>query len=339
MYQIDIGDVLPSSGPTGGKTIAWPPASLENDPMPHDFQQLTWDPRLEDDCRQIVRLAIREDLNQGYDWTTVALVPESGVGQAAIVAREGGVAAGLAAIPTILQETDANLQWTPHLNDSSVLLPGTQLGVLAGSARDLLTLERTILNLVGHLCGIASLTSRYVAATAGTSARIYDTRKTSLGHRRLEKYAVRCGGGYNHRTGLFDAVLIKDNHLAFGHLDAEQRFTPSRAVQAAREFIQETLPPGGLPMLVEIEVDSLDQFQEVLPAQPDIVLLDNMSCEQLATAVIMRNRMAPNLQLEASGGVNLQTLPSIARTGVDRISVGALTHSARCLDIGLDWHR
>lgn len=305
--------------------------------MNHDFQQLAWDAHLEDDCRHLVRLAIREDLNQGYDWTTVALVPEVGRGEATIVAREKGVASGLAAIPTILHETDADLQWTAELSDGSPLHPGSQLGVLRGSARDLLTLERTILNLVGHLCGIATLTDRYVRLTAGTSARIYDTRKTSLGHRRLEKYAVRCGGGHNHRTGLYDAILIKDNHLAFGHIDAQQRFTPAQAVHVAREFIAQTLPPNASSMLVEIEVDSLAQLEEVLPAGPDIVLLDNMTCDQLSTAVTLRNRIAPNVELEASGGVNLESLPGICRTGVERVSVGALTHSARCLDIGLDW--
>ncbi|HTN74228.1 MAG TPA: nicotinate-nucleotide diphosphorylase (carboxylating), partial [Pirellulaceae bacterium] len=192
----------------------------------------------------------------------------------------------------------------------------------------------------GQLSGIASLTRAYVEAIAGTKARIYDTRKTTPGWRRLEKYAVRCGGGTNHRTGLFDAVLIKDNHLALASAcpDAPAR-TPAEAVAVARKFLDTMVDDREqrVAMLVEIEVDSLEQFAQVLPEQPDIILLDNMTPALLRSAVEQRDASGLAVQLEASGGVNLGTVRAIAESGVDRISVGALTHSAACLDIGLDW--
>ncbi|NQU23943.1 MAG: nicotinate-nucleotide diphosphorylase (carboxylating), partial [Candidatus Nealsonbacteria bacterium] len=180
-----------------------------------------------------------------------------------------------------------------------------------------------------------------VEAVAGTGARIYDTRKTTPGWRRLVKYAVRCGGGWNHRSALHDAVLIKDNHLALG-ADTEVdgptsgRFSPAEAVAKARRFLQEHGSEAG-EMIVEIEVDSLDQLDEVLPAAPDLILLDNMPPAVLREAVTRRNACKASIELEASGGVNLETVTEIARAGVDRISVGALTHSARCLDVALDW--
>jgi nicotinate-nucleotide pyrophosphorylase (carboxylating) len=202
----------------------------------------------------------------------------------------------------------------------------------------MLTAERLTLNLLGKLSGIATLTRKYVEAVSGTSAKIYDTRKTTLGWRRLEKYAVRCGGGQNHRTGLFDAILIKDNHLAFGR-DNEKPFTPAEAVTQSRQFLNLHADSFGLepfPM-IEIEVDTLQQFQEVLLAEPNIVLLDNMTPSLLVQAVEIRNRTAPGVELEASGGINLKTVEAVAKTGVERISVGALTHSAVALDLGLDW--
>jgi nicotinate-nucleotide pyrophosphorylase (carboxylating) len=199
----------------------------------------------------------------------------------------------------------------------------------------MLTCERPLLNLIGRLCGIATLTREYVRRVEGTAARIYDTRKTTLGWRRLEKYAVHCGGGRNHRTGLFDAILIKDNHLA---LSAEKNLSPAGAVQAARNFLaQLDAQYVTKDMLVEVEIDSLDQLDAVLAAAPDIVLLDNMSTEKLRAAVTRRNELAPQIELEASGGVTLETVGEIALTGVERISIGALTHSATSLDLGLDW--
>jgi nicotinate-nucleotide pyrophosphorylase (carboxylating) len=171
---------------------------------------------------------------------------------------------------------------------------------------------------------------------ADANARIYDTRKTTPGWRRLEKYAVRQGGGHNHRTGLFDAILIKDNHLALG---GELAVTPVEAVRQARQFLAENFPEGDerREMIVEVEVDSLLQLEQVLTARPDIVLLDNMSVEQLRRAAILRDAEAPDVQLEASGGVSLETVAAIAATGVDRISAGALTHSAVWFDVALDW--
>jgi nicotinate-nucleotide pyrophosphorylase (carboxylating) len=207
-----------------------------------------------------------------------------------------------------------------------------------------LTSERTILNLLGRLSGIATLTRQYVDAVAGTKARIYDTRKTTAGWRRLEKYAVGCGGGHNHRTGLYDAILIKDNHLAVGRDEVGSAgFSPAQAVRKARTFLAQQMAgevPRGAPdpqMIVEIEVDSLAQLMEVLPERPDIVLLDNMTAELLREAVAIRDASGGAAELEASGGVNLQSVRAIAETGIERISVGALTHSAVNLDVALDW--
>jgi nicotinate-nucleotide pyrophosphorylase (carboxylating) len=203
----------------------------------------------------------------------------------------------------------------------------------------MLTCERPMLNLLGRLSGIATLAKEYIRRVEGTGARIYDTRKTTPGWRRLEKYAVRSGGGCNHRTGLFDGILIKDNHLA---LAADKNLTPAEAVRRARDFIGQMTPenfPGldAANLIVEVEVDRLELLEDVLAAGPDIVLLDNMSTDQLTAAVARRNSLTPNIELEASGGVTLETVRSIALTGVERISVGALTHSACALDVALDW--
>ncbi|MBX9788629.1 MAG: carboxylating nicotinate-nucleotide diphosphorylase [Pirellulales bacterium] len=305
-----------------------------------DFHQIAWGPSLEEDWRNLLVLAVREDLERIYDWTTVALVPEGTRGAAAIVARQAGVVAGLNAARITLLEFDRDSQWEPAAEDGAAVAAGQVLARLAGSARSLLTAERIVLNVLAHLSGIATLTRRFVDAVAGTGARIYDTRKTLPGWRRLEKYAVRCGGGHNHRLGLFDAVLIKDNHLALAAAEGLHR-TPAEAVQAARAFLSHfTAIPSGAPAampLVEIEVDSLDQLRNALSATPDIVLLDNMTTPQLVEAVALRNSLAPEVELEASGGVRLDTVASIARTGIERISVGAITHSAPALDIALDW--
>ncbi|MCH8922956.1 MAG: carboxylating nicotinate-nucleotide diphosphorylase [Planctomycetes bacterium] len=310
--------------------------------MSKNFHQFDWDEAVEDDCRQIVLLAVREDLERQHDWTTLALVPRDARGWAAVVVREAGVVAGLPAMRLALSIFDDGVEFIEHLKDGTRARAGQTIATLKGSARTLLTAERTALNLLGRLCGIATLTAQYCAEVAGTNARIYDTRKTTPGWRRLEKYAVRCGGGQNHRSGLFDAVLIKDNHLALGAAaGSDGAFSPAEAVSRAREFLAESAAASAseMPsqMIVEIEVDTLAQLDEVLLVGPDIVLLDNMSCEQLTEAVARRDAAAANVQLEASGGVNLRAVGKLARTGVDRISVGALTHSPRCLDVGLDW--
>jgi nicotinate-nucleotide pyrophosphorylase (carboxylating) len=279
---------------------------------------------------------VREDLDRGHDWTTVALVPEGAKGKAAIVPRQAGVLAGLPAAQVALNEMDPQAAFTPLASDGAAVAPGQQVAVIEGSARSLLTCERTLLNLLSRLSGVATLTRRYVDQVALTQARIYDTRKTTPGWRRLEKYAVRMGGGCNHRLGLYDAVLIKDNHLAFGAAADGGTYTPAEAVGRVRELAEQWKDSAGR-WIIEVEVDSLTQLDEVLPAGPDIVLLDNMSNEQLREAVARRDAGYAGIELEASGGVNLQTVRGIAETGVDRISVGALTHSAVCLDIGLDW--
>jgi nicotinate-nucleotide pyrophosphorylase (carboxylating) len=198
--------------------------------------------------------------------------------------------------------------------------------------RSLLTIERILLNFLQRLSGIATLTARFVAAVSGTRASIYDTRKTTAGWRALEKYAVRCGGGFNHRFGLYDAVLIKDNHLAW--LEAAGAHAQPDTIAAAIATARANTPPG---TLIEVEVDTLEQLDRALKRGPDIILVDNMAPELVAEAVVRRDRVAPLVKLEGSGGVNLATVKALAQTGVDRISVGALTHSASALDLALDF--
>lgn len=305
--------------------------------MDKEFRQIQWDAAVEEDCRQIVRLAVREDLDRLFDWTTVCLVPGEAVASASIVSRHGGVVAGLRAAALALDEMDPRVQWTPSVEDGSRVTPGQILAELSGPARSMLTAERIVLNLIGRLSGIATLASRFVAAVAHTKARIYDTRKTTPGWRLLEKYAVRCGGGHNHRTGLYDAILIKDNHLALAGSEGGGRLMPATAVLRARQFAASMSGEQAASLLIEVEVDTLEQLDDVLGAEPDLILLDNMSLDMLRSAVARRDALAPHIELEASGGVTLESVGAIAETGVDRISVGGLTHSAAALDVGLDW--
>jgi nicotinate-nucleotide pyrophosphorylase (carboxylating) len=309
-----------------------------------DFQQIGWDASLDAEAVRIVRLALVEDLGQLGDCTTAAFVPEGAPGRAAVVARQNGTVAGLPAAPIVLREIDPRLHWLPEIPEGGLVAAGQAVATIQGPARGMLTAERTLLNLLGRLSGIATLTREFVDAVAGTKARIYDTRKTTPAWRRLEKYAVRAGGGHNHRTGLFDAILIKDNHLAFWAESASEgqgARSPAAAVRRARAWLAgrgaSSMAPG--PLLVEIEVDTLEQLEDVLPAGPDIVLLDNMTPDQLRQAVARRNAAHPEIELEASGGISLATVRAIAETGVDRISVGAITHAAVSLDLGLDWVR
>ena len=285
------------------------------------------------DFDQLLKLALFEDVQSTGDLTCLALVSESAQGAAAIVARTEGILSGIPLVPHILSAVDSNLAWKPALEDTAELTRGTVVGTIRGSARGLLQAERLILNFLGRLSGIATLTKKYVDALRGTQSQIYDTRKTTPGWRRLEKYAVHCGGGRNHRTGLYDAILIKDNHLALGRQEGTP-FSPAEAVIRAKEFLRQQVADS--PM-VEIEVDTLEQLREVLLTKPDIVLLDNMTPLQFAEAVRIRNTIKPGVQLEASGGITLETVRCVAETGVERISVGALTHSAVSLDFGLDW--
>lgn len=309
-----------------------------------EYRQIEWDAALEDDLRQLLRLAVREDLAGEHDWTTFLLVGDEATARAVVTARSDGVAAGLRAVPIVLDEYDRRLLCTHHAKDGDRVSRGTVLAEISGPARSLLVAERPLLNLLGHLSGIATLARRYVDAVAGTRARIYDTRKTLPGFRRLEKYAVRMGGACNHRLGLYDGVLIKDNHLAQGaESGGAARFTPAEAVRRAREFVRERIASEPLrraqweAMLVEVEVDRLEQFDAVLPERPDVVLLDNMPADVLCEAVRRRDATAPEVELEASGGVNLATVRGLAESGVERISVGGLTHSAAWWDVGLDW--
>lgn len=304
--------------------------------MKRDYARVRPDAAMEDDCRQLVRLAVREDLERSLDWTTVALIDAERRGACDIMPRETGICAGLVSLPWIIDEMDADLQAELQTEDGQPLIAGQPIARLSGNARDLLTCERLILNVLCRLCGVATLTQRYVSALGESPARLYDTRKTTPGWRRLEKYAVGCGGGHNHRTGLFDGFLIKDNHLALGGTLAP--LSPSAAARTAREWSQGRAEMTGAPEIVEIEVDSLEQLQEVLSASPDIVLLDNFSLEDLRRAVELRNRVAEDVELEASGNVTIETIAAIAQTGVERISSGALTHQAGWLDLGLDWH-
>jgi nicotinate-nucleotide pyrophosphorylase (carboxylating) len=323
--------------------------------MFRDFHQNNWSPEIENELQRLLQIAISEDTDIIGDLTSLALISEQSHGFALICSREDGVMAGIQAVSVILQAINPTLHWQPFITDGSPISADDKIGQINGPLQSMLIAERLVLNLLGKLSGIATLTKKYVDAVAGTPAKIYDTRKTALGWRRLEKYAVRCGGGRNHRTGLFDAVLIKDNHLAIGRSGNGQCFTPAEAVVQTREFFRlhadsfhfERLPEHlleyeenqtvSLVPIIEIEVDTLEQLRDVLPVKPDIVLLDNMTVPQLIQAVEIRNRLASEVELEASGGINLKTVGAVATTGVERISVGALTHSAIALDFGLDW--
>lgn len=305
-------------------------------PVKKDFKQQTIDAELRDDLSFLIRLAVREDLGRGVDLTTAAVVPHDLPATAQIVAREDGIAAGIDLIPFIVEVMGSAIEVENLVADGATFAAQQTLSVLRGESYDVITCERTILNFLGRLCGIATWTKRYSDLIADLPTRLYDTRKTTPGWRRLEKYAVRCGGGHNHRGGLNEAVLIKDNHLACHQRSTGRLLSPKEAVEEAREFLA-SLPEDTEATIVEIEVDTLEQLQSALRADPDIVLLDNMINAQLSIAVDERDKQNPSVELEASGGVNLKTIRGIAETGVDRISVGALTHSAINLDLGLDW--
>ena len=301
-----------------------------------DYDPVLPDERLEHAVRCLIRLAIDEDLGDAVDWTTVCLIDAERRGGCQIVPRETGICAGLALLGWIVDEFDADLDWECLVEDGSTMQPHQPVARLVGNVRDLLTAERTVLNVISRLCGIATLTSRYLEQLTGSSARLYDTRKTTPGWRLLEKYAVRCGGGHNHRSGLYDGFLIKDNHLALaGHAAG-----PMPAGEAAARAISwrgSEVERMTAPQMVEVEVDSLEQLRDVLPVEPHIVLLDNFSLDELRQAVALLNNTAADVELEASGNVRIDTIAEIGATGVERISSGALTHQATSLDLGLDW--
>jgi nicotinate-nucleotide pyrophosphorylase (carboxylating) len=284
-------------------------------------------------ARELIRLALAEDLGTVGDVTTSALIPADQVGTVQIVARAAGVLAGLPVARLVFEEVDRAVTIEPRASDGDRLSPGAIVANVTGKVQSLLVGERTCLNFLTHLSGVATLTRQYVEAVAETGAGIYDTRKTLPGWRVLQKYAVRAGGGRNHRMGLYDMVLIKDNHLA-SWTAAIGDGNVAAVVRAARERIEKRTA-ANFP--IEVEVDTLEQLADALAGKPDIVLLDNMPLEQLRAAVALRNRLAPKVELEASGGVSLATVAAIAATGVERISVGALTHSVPALDLAFDW--
>ena len=286
-----------------------------------------------DQLRRLIRFAREEDLRERGD-ITASLLPAETVGASfTLVARQAGVFAGGAVLGVLIDELcpDASLILADNVADGCVLKPNLRMGEITGPAGSILAAERTVLNFLQRLCGVATLTRAYVDAVAGTGAKIHDTRKTVPGWRDLDKYAVRCGGGSNHRRGLYDAVLIKDNHVA--GIDVAHLFS---AVTDMVDRARRLDPP---PNFIEVEVDTLDQLREVLNvAGVDVILLDNFSLEQMSAAVRMRDQApsADRVQLEASGAVTLETVRAVAQTGVDRIAVGALTHSAPALDIAFD---
>jgi nicotinate-nucleotide pyrophosphorylase (carboxylating) len=272
------------------------------------------------DYVEIVGRALSEDLGSRGDITSDACVPQSAESRGAFVARGAGVIAGLEVAAYVFEALDPSVIFAPLLADGERVVPGNRIALISGHSRSILSGERTALNLLGRMSGVATATSELVDAVSGTGARISDTRKTMPGLRAIDKYAVRVGGGMNHRFGLYDAVLIKDNHLVAGGDIAG-------AVAAARAAVD----PG---VMIEVEVENLDQLAQVLETDADRVLLDNMGPEPLRQAV---DKVGGRMTTEASGGVTPDNIRLLAETGVDIISVGWLTHSAPQLDIGLDF--
>ena len=275
------------------------------------------------EIRRAVQLALAEDIGSG-DATTLATVPANATAKALLCAREPLIVAGIEFAESAFKQLSPKIKTEKKFSDGMQANAGDTLLTISGPARAILTAERVALNFVQRLSGVATLTSQFVAAIKGTRAQILDTRKTTPGWRRFEKYAVACGGGCNHRIGLFDMVLIKDNHLA------ALRNEKPNAIAAAVARAREKFPK----LKIEVEADTLEQVEQAVNACADFILLDNMDLKQLRMAVkIVRGRV----KTEASGGINLETVRAIAGTGVDFISVGALTHSARAVDVGLDF--
>jgi nicotinate-nucleotide pyrophosphorylase (carboxylating) len=269
---------------------------------------------------QAVMRALDEDLGRAGDVTSIATIPADSSARAKVVAREAGIVAGLALVAAALRKLAPDIALAAHARDGDSVAAKTVLMDVAGSARAVLAAERVALNLLGRLSGVATATHEFVRRVAGTRTRICCTRKTTPGLRALEKYAVRCGGGFNHRFGLDDAILIKDNHIA--------------VAGGIRPVLERAKACAGHLVKVEIEVDTLDQLDEVLAVGlADAVLLDNMSIDELRKAVAMVNG---RFVLEASGGITLDTIPAVAATGVDYASSGWITHSAPNLDMALD---
>ena len=280
----------------------------------------------------LLTLALDEDIGPG-DLTSDVLIDTEATAQAEMIARDAGTVAGLTLVSVICRRVDGRLTVSRVMEDGTRVVRGDVLCHIAGPVRPLLTVERTLLNFVQALSGIATYTARFVEATVHTRALILDTRKTTPGWRYLEKYAVRMGGGTNHRTGLHDGVLIKDNHMAVR--------APEHVGETIAGLVREARQHTTCAVPIQVEVERLDYLEEVLAAEPDVVLLDNMKPVRLREAVRRRDRMCGDAgpALEASGGITLRNVRTVAETGVDRISIGALTHSAPVLDISLDIHR
>ncbi len=272
---------------------------------------------------EAVRAALLEDLGRAGDITTNATIAAEMTATAVMASRDQGFVSGLQFAEIAFSLMDRELSFEALVKDGDQVSPGDVLARISGNARAILSAERVALNFLMHMCGISSYTAQFAQEIAHTNAQICDTRKTIPGHRSFEKYAVKCGGGSNHRFGLDDAILIKDNHIAVSG-------GVSQAVENARAFV-------GHMVKVEIEVDSLDQMKNALEAKPDVILLDNMSTDQLKEAVaINQKHNAGSVKLEASGNVNINTVKAIAETGVDYISTSKITMAAPTLDIGLD---
>ena len=271
----------------------------------------------------LIALALEEDLGSAGDVTTNSVIPAVLSAKAVLIAKEDLVCAGLPVAERLFHTLDSSLVWTSHVREGDFCPKGTALASICGNARKLLTGERTALNFLQRLCGVATASKRYQDAATGTSCRILDTRKTTPGWRNLEKYAVAVGGAFNHRIGLYDRVMIKDNHRELAGLEGSGGIT--RSVEHAR-----TRYPD---LEIEVEVDSLEELKEAIETGVEYILLDNMTDEQMAEAVKM---VAGRSKLEASGGITLSRIPSAAATGVDFISAGALTHSVKSCDISMD---
>ena len=268
--------------------------------------------------KQLLELAIAEDIGSG-DVTSESTISDDCVATGIILSKDTGVLTGLGIIEILLEMVDSQLSLTKVLSDGDLIKPEIEIGRIHGPGKTMLTAERTALNFLQHLSGIATMTAQFVSAVADYPTKIIDTRKTTPGWRILEKYAVRVGGGYNHRFGLYDGVLIKDNHIALAG-------SVAKAIKMARATVPHTIQ-------IEIEVENLQQVEEALRANADIILLDNMALDEIRASVELIDGRA---LVEASGGVRLDTVKQIAATGVDLISVGALTHSAPSLDISIE---
>jgi len=300
---------------------------------------------MEKDSLQIIKLALKEDIGKG-DITTNALFPKPMKVTARIIAGEDGVICGLCAVAEIFKVLDRRIQVIRKADGGDKIKKGQVVCIVRGDARKILAGERTALNFLSRLSGIAALTNKYVEKIKPYKVKILDTRKTTPGLRELEKYAVKCGGGVNHRMGLYDQVLVKDNHVAVYKSEVRSQRTEDRGslkdiIEKIRRGIKRDKNGINKALKIELEVENLREFKEALDAGPNIIMLDNMSIPDIKKAVVLRSMLYPipytlYPKLEVSGGITLDNVRSIAATGVDMISVGALTHSAPSIDFSLE---